>query len=499
MGRQVALLLAVFVVVVALQQGCSQELTATNEAETATEAASVEIAPSSISLLVGGTAFLTAVTRDAGGNILTGPLVEWASSNPSIVTVDVRGQITGVAEDTASVSATTEGQTAEAAVTVVAKVGGPQTYFVDIGHSAASDDNPGTEALPWKTISKAAATLKAGETVYVKNGTYVEESCPSSGTPSAAPANSGTPGNYIAFRAYPGHKPLVTNSTIPSVSGCPVIGAKYNSYIIWDGFEVSLGGTKAVMVNDSDHIIIENSEIHGMRGPNGDNTDAIRVDNSSDVIIRNNLIYDVKNASGSTNGTGVKMYYSSRVIVENNEVYDVGAGIRNKNGGQDNIFRNNWVHDCSSYGIQLKTTTDAKAYSNIVKNCSSGVSTSTATNPQVYNNTFVNLHGSNIVRARESGSTGGLQVWNNIAYASSNRDLYDGNPRISYCDYNLYWQTEEKCGSNNVLGDPLFVDGSFQGPEDFKLQSGSPARGAGRNGEDIGAYAQGNEVIGRRR
>jgi hypothetical protein len=31
---------------------------------------------------------------------------------------------------------------------------------------------------------------------------------------------------------------------------------------------------------------------------------------------------------------------------------------------------------------------------------------------------------------------------------------------------------------------------------DFRLQASSPARDRGRGGEDIGAYATGNEVIG---
>ena len=35
-----------------------------------------------------------------------------------------------------------------------------RSYHVDQNHPDASDQNPGTESLPWLTISKAAATLK---------------------------------------------------------------------------------------------------------------------------------------------------------------------------------------------------------------------------------------------------------------------------------------------------------------------------------------------------
>lgn len=37
-----------------------------------------------------------------------------------------------------------------------------------------NDSNPGTESQPWRTIQKAAETLVAGDTVYIKAGTYNE-------------------------------------------------------------------------------------------------------------------------------------------------------------------------------------------------------------------------------------------------------------------------------------------------------------------------------------
>jgi len=61
------------------------------------------------------------------------------------------------------------------------------TYYVA---TSGSDANPGTEAQPWRTIKKAAVTLLAGDTVYVKAGTYNEK---------AFPKNSGKPGSYITF------------------------------------------------------------------------------------------------------------------------------------------------------------------------------------------------------------------------------------------------------------------------------------------------------------
>lgn len=48
------------------------------------------------------------------------------------------------------------------------------TYHVAQCNPNASDDNPGTEELPWQTISKAATMLKAGERVVIHQGVYRE-------------------------------------------------------------------------------------------------------------------------------------------------------------------------------------------------------------------------------------------------------------------------------------------------------------------------------------
>ena len=49
------------------------------------------------------------------------------------------------------------------------------TYYVA---KTGSDSNPGTEAQPWLTIQKAANTMVAGDTVYIKQGTYTEQVIP---------------------------------------------------------------------------------------------------------------------------------------------------------------------------------------------------------------------------------------------------------------------------------------------------------------------------------
>ncbi|HMH26010.1 MAG TPA: Ig-like domain-containing protein [Gemmatimonadaceae bacterium] len=80
--------------------------------------ASVSVSPASSSLLVGATAQLSATTRDASNNVLTGRVVTWSSSNPAISTVSGSGLVTAIAAGSATITALSETKTGTAAITV---------------------------------------------------------------------------------------------------------------------------------------------------------------------------------------------------------------------------------------------------------------------------------------------------------------------------------------------------------------------------------------------
>jgi hypothetical protein len=69
-----------------------------------------------------------------------------------------------------------------------------------------SDTNPGTKTLPFKTIAKAVSVITAGDTIFIRGGTYTYSSAITisiSGSPSA---------KYYLF-AYPGERPLLDFSS----------------------------------------------------------------------------------------------------------------------------------------------------------------------------------------------------------------------------------------------------------------------------------------------
>jgi uncharacterized protein YjdB len=87
---------------------------------TAAPVASVTVTPPTASVVTGQTTTLQAQTLDANGAVLTGRAVTWSSSNNGVATVSQTGVVTGVAPGNATITATSEGKSATAAITVTA-------------------------------------------------------------------------------------------------------------------------------------------------------------------------------------------------------------------------------------------------------------------------------------------------------------------------------------------------------------------------------------------
>ena len=110
----------------------SATITATSEGRNGTSAitvtvppvATVSVSPASTSVAVGGTVQLAVTLRDASGNVLSGRVVTWSSNATSVATVSVNGLVTALVIGSATVTATSEGQSGTAAISVVATAPG---------------------------------------------------------------------------------------------------------------------------------------------------------------------------------------------------------------------------------------------------------------------------------------------------------------------------------------------------------------------------------------
>ena len=98
------------------------------------------------------------------------------------------------------------------------------SFFVDQTHASASDKNPGTEALPFKSIRGALTKvkLKPKDTLWIKDGTYREfvwlEPKPfrynKRWTPVIQPNSGLSYAESITISAFPGHKPVIKGSDV---------------------------------------------------------------------------------------------------------------------------------------------------------------------------------------------------------------------------------------------------------------------------------------------
>lgn len=91
-------------------------------------AVGVTLAVDDVALPVGSTFQLVATTTDGTGTIVTNRPVTWASSDPGVAEVDATGLVTAVGPGSASITATSDGARASAAVSVVASA----TFAADV-------------------------------------------------------------------------------------------------------------------------------------------------------------------------------------------------------------------------------------------------------------------------------------------------------------------------------------------------------------------------------
>ena len=84
---------------------------------------------------------------------------------------------------------------------------GKRTFHVAQGHPRADDANPGTEAAPWRTISRATGrgVLRPGDAVVIHGGTYRE---------TVEPQEGGRAGSRITFRAAPGEFVVISGADL---------------------------------------------------------------------------------------------------------------------------------------------------------------------------------------------------------------------------------------------------------------------------------------------
>jgi len=149
--------------IVATSEGQSGNATITVNAPAPAPVASVTVALSSGSLTIGQTTQATATMRDASGNVLSGRSVTWTSSNTSVATVSSAGLVTSVAAGSAQITATSEGRSGSAALTVNAPAPAPvASVTVSLSSSSLT---AGLTTQATATLRDAAGNILTGRAI----------------------------------------------------------------------------------------------------------------------------------------------------------------------------------------------------------------------------------------------------------------------------------------------------------------------------------------------
>jgi hypothetical protein len=257
-------------------------------------------------------------------------------------------------------------------------------YFVAPG---GDDSNSGDMDHPWQTIQHAADTLVAGDTVYIRAGTYYER---------VVPQSSGNSGNLIKYAAYPGEAVTIdgTGVTVPEYGGLfELIGKNY----------VQVSGLRVI-----------HSSYYG-----------IVTENSSYVTIDHSYTYD-------TYSSGISSWGSNHIIVDSNEVVGACTGPWQEHISISNTdtfeVRYNHVHDVmpgtqGKEGISVKdASSHGKVYGNQVDNINHvciyvDAEAGHLFDVEVYQNIVHDIPADGFALAAEAGGLlESIRLYNNIAY-----------------------------------------------------------------------------------
>jgi hypothetical protein len=309
------------------------------------------------------------------------------------------------------------------------------TYYVDGTNGNDSNDGLST-GTAFQTISKGISVLAAGNTLFVRGGTYTEN---------PVITKVGTSANPITIQNYIGETPILHNPPC----ACDNEGFQFNgaAYVRLHGFivENTLGtsSTNLYIYGSSNHIQIENNELRFSQdqGTFTDNT-------TSYIYYINNKIHD----NGQNHQVGQHQSHSmyiegSNDLIANNLLYNepFGFGIQLYPTNHDTIVVNNTIANNGHSGIVLGGSTAPKTFNITIRN------------------NIISNNGNNFgIQMDANCPTGGVVIDHNVFFAN-NAGTVD-----SACS------TAVDISGGNLSSDPKYVDFVSK---DLHIQASSPAIG----------------------
>lgn len=253
-----------------------------------------------------------------------------------------------------------------------------------------SDSNPGSQALPFRTIQRAANIVNPGDTVIVENGVYTfSGSSPCFSKTIVCISRGGAPGQLVTFRS--------RNKW----------GAK-----LYGQFGVAANGF--VFAPGANYVRIQNFEIGAFGNVSGSASGIEMYNGGSFSEILGNRIHNMgRVCTGTGNGQNGIFIQRNNILVDGNFIHDIGRFKPGQNGC--NPPNQNWQnHD---HGIYHSTGDDVTIRNNVLYNIQQGWPIHLYPNSRkrlnILNNTmaFNNLN---------PGKLGAIVIWGNMALSDSN-------------------------------------------------------------------------------
>lgn len=296
------------------------------------------------------------------------------------------------------------------------------------------DSQEGTLDHPWATLTYAAETVSAGDTVYIKGGIYAL-------TDPIRPQQSGRRDRPITYAAAPGEHVILDaqHLSVEAPSGDPPFAHDQGAFQIEDvshirvrDLEITNSHNAGITVRHSDYVQLYNNTINttfssGIGVWNGDHHHII-----GNTVLNANLpkLTDYeRDPLKQTPHEAISLGGVAHFEVAYNHVYNSGKeGIDIKETSRHGTVHHNHIHDVARQGLYVDShfgvLEDVELYDNVIHHCKGGgfmVSVEggdLAQNIRFHHNLIYDNWGTGILMARWGldHPRKHLEIYNNTVY-----------------------------------------------------------------------------------